>query len=236
MPWPKLLDQAILGAAGGKNHAIRARDPPPSSPHTLWNHMSDILEVPRAPRAHHITEELRMHMQNRTSICTLVALLALLAGCATTSPPGSARSGARPVRSEAADSTSAHRAGVGFLAAFDSLQWEPFRAYLAEDVTMFFPFPQFPGRADGREAVERVFSRFMESQREARTRAGRPLVQGLAPRDLRVQMLGPGGAVVTFHLGGESPARRSLVFRRTAGDAWKVVHWHASPPPQPAGS
>jgi hypothetical protein len=27
------------------------------------------------------------------------------------------------------------------------------------------------------------------------------------------------------------PARRSVVFRRTAGDEWKVVHWHASPAP-----
>jgi hypothetical protein len=235
MPWPKLLDQAILGAAGGKGHTIRARDPPPSSPRTVWNRMSDIPEVPPVPRARHITEKLRMQMQNRTSIPTLVALLALLAGCATANLPGSAQSGAR-LRSEAADSTSAHRAAVGFIAAFDSLQWEPFRAYLAEDITMFFPFPQLPGRADGREAVERVFSRFMEAQREARTRAGRPLVQGLAPRDLRVQMLGPGGAVVTFHLGAESPARRSLVLRRMAGDTWKVVHWHASPPPQPSGS
>lgn len=177
-----------------------------------------------------------MQMQNRTSIRTLVALLALLAGCATTTPPGSAESGARPLPSEAADSVSAHRAAVGFLAAFDSLQWEPFRAYLADDITMFFPFPQFPGRMDGREAVEGVFRRFMEAQREARTRAGRPLVQGLAPRDLRIQMLGADGAVASFHLGAESPARRSLVFRRTEGDTWKVVHWHASPPPRPSGS
>lgn len=76
----------------------------------------------------------------------------------------------------------------------------------------------------------------MQGQRTRRTEAGQPLVQGLAPRDLRVQMAGPDVAVVTFHLGGATPARRSLVFRRTGADEWKVVHWHASSPPQPAGS
>ena len=130
------------------------------------------------------------------------------------------------------DSTNALRAAVGFLAAFDSLQWEPFRAYLADDVTMFFPFPQLPSRADGRAAVESVFGKFMSAQRDARAQAGRPMVQGLTPRDLRVQMLGMDAAVVSFHLGQQAPARRSIVFRR-ADDRWQVAHWHASPSPQP---
>jgi ketosteroid isomerase-like protein len=165
----------------------------------------------------------------RSAIHLLLA--ASLLGCATTRT-------ADPVHpttasAQAADSAGAHRAAVAFIAAFDSLQWEPFRAYLADDVTMFFPFPQRPGRVDGREGVESVFSQFMSAQREARTRAGRPMVQGLNPRDLRIQMAGAGAAVATFHLGGESPARRSLVFRRTAGGKWEVIHWHASSPPQP---
>lgn len=134
-----------------------------------------------------------------------------------------------------ADSTNAHRAAVGFLAAFDSLQWEPFRAYLADDVTMFFPFAQVPTRADGRAAVESVFGQFMTAQRQARAQAGRPMVQGLAPRDLRVQMLGTDAAIVSFHLGQQTtPARRSIVFRKAAADRWQVAHWHASPSPQPA--
>jgi ketosteroid isomerase-like protein len=52
---------------------------------------------------------------------------------------------------------------------------------------------------------------------------------GITPRDLRVQMAGD-AAIVTFHLGAESPARRSLVFHHTPG-GWKLVHWHASPAP-----
>lgn len=163
-------------------------------------------------------------------------LVTSLLGCATTRLADPAHTIAQTQNGQGADSAGAHSAAVGFIAAFDSLQWEPFRAYLAEDITMFFPFPQLPRRVDGREAVETIFSQFMRGQREARARAGRPMVQGLTPRDLRIQMAGAQGAVATFHLGTESPARRSLVFRRTAGGEWKVIHWHASPPPQPSGS
>lgn len=135
-----------------------------------------------------------------------------------------------------ADSAAAHAAAVGFIAAFDSLQWEPFRAYLADDITMFFPFPQLPGRVDGRDSVANIFGQFMRGQRARRAQAGGPMVQGLTPRDLRIQMAGAQAAVATFHLGPESgppEARRSLVFRRTADGEWKVVHWHASSPPPP---
>jgi ketosteroid isomerase-like protein len=171
----------------------------------------------------------------RSAICLLLATSLL--GCATARMANPVRATASGPGAQAADSAGAHRAAVGFIAAFDSLQWEPFRAFLADDITMFFPFPQRPARVDGRQAVEDVFGQFMRAQREARTRAGRPLVQGLAPRDLRIQMVGAGAAVATFHLGTESPARRSLVFRHTAAGKWEVIHWHASPAPQaPAAS
>ncbi|HEX2091704.1 MAG TPA: nuclear transport factor 2 family protein [Longimicrobiaceae bacterium] len=164
------------------------------------------------------------------------ALLAVLAGCVA--PAGPAATLASPATARfaasAVDSVSAHRAAEGFLAAFDSLQFEPFRAYLAEEVTMFFPFPQFTARVDGRARVEEIFGQFITAQREARTRAGRPLVQGLEPRDLRLQMAGPDVAVVSFHLGAESRSRRSIVFHRDGG-AWRVIHWHASSAPAPAG-
>jgi ketosteroid isomerase-like protein len=172
-------------------------------------------------------------MQNRFSALVLLASLGVLASCA------SAGGGAQASRSSApaggaspSDSAGAHAAAQGFLAAFDSLQFDAFRGYFAEDMSMFFPFPQFPARADGRAAVEEVFGRFMSAQRDARAKAGRPMVQGIAPRDLKVQMAGPGAAVVSFHLGAqETPARRTVVFRREPG-GWKVVHWHASSAPQ----
>lgn len=135
----------------------------------------------------------------------------------------------------AADSAGAHGAATAFLTAFDSLQWEPFRAYFADDVTMFFPFADAPARADGRAAVEARFRRFFDEALAAWQRTGRPGAprMGITPRDLRVQMASS-VAVVSFHLGAESPARRSLVFRHTPADGWKLLHWHASPAPQRA--
>lgn len=168
----------------------------------------------------------------RTPLRAVLALSAALsaAGCvaarADVAPPAPAAA------SLAADSAAAHAAAVGFLAAFDSLQWEPFAAALAEDVTMFFPFPGFAAREEGKTRVGGLFRSFFEDQIGDRTAAGRPLVQGLAPRDLRVQVLAPGAAVASFHLGAEeNPARRSLVFRRDADGTWRVVHWHASAVP-----
>lgn len=151
--------------------------------------------------------------------------------------PAHAQAVAAPVQAPAAaDSAGAHQAAMAFLTAFDSLQWEPFRAYFAEDVTMFFPFPDAAARADGRAAVEARFRRFFDDALAAWQRTGRPGAprMGITPRDLRVQMVDDDVAVVSFHLGEETPARRSLVFRHTAADGWKLVHWHASPPPQRA--
>jgi ketosteroid isomerase-like protein len=174
-------------------------------------------------------------MSSIRSIVLAGASLLLITACSARPVTSAASSGMGAGGADMADSIGAHRAAVGFLAAFDSLQWEEFRAYLSDEVTMFFPFPQFAGRADGRVAVEEVFRQFFDAQRTARTEAGRPLIQGLAPRDLRVQMAGPAAAVVSFHLGAESsPARRSLVLRRTASGEWKIIHWHASSVPQPA--
>lgn len=172
-------------------------------------------------------------MQKRFPVLFLVVSLGLLASCT--------RSGAQatpepaPVqRSLAADSIEAHAAAQGFLAAFDSLQFDRFRGYFADEVTMFFPFPQFPARVNGREAVEEVFGDFMTAAREGRVSAGRPTVLGITARDLILQMVTHDVAVVSFHLGAEdTPARRSIVFGNTP-TGWKVVHWHASSaPPQP---
>lgn len=166
-------------------------------------------------------------MRKAALLLGLTLVLGTFAACSTAPAP-------RTTLAAAPDSAGAAAAARGFLAAFDSLNWEPFRAYLADDVTMFFPFPNAPARHDGRDAVEARFRPFFEQGREQLQQTGRTR-QGLAPRDMRVQMLGADAAAVSFHLGGERPARRSLVFRRTADGAWKLAHWHASPPPaQPA--
>lgn len=163
----------------------------------------------------------------------MVVLLIPAALAACVPGPAVQTGGVQPA---SADSVSAHRAATGFLAAFDSLQWEPFRGYLADDVTMFFPFADTPARANGREAVEARFRTFFDEARAAWERAGRagPPRLGITPRDLRIQMAG-GVAIVSFHLGAGNPSRRSLVFHH-AGGGWKLLHWHASPAPQARAS
>ena len=87
-----------------------------------------------------------------------------------------------------------------------------------------------PAPDTGKAEIEDVFGKFMTAEREARTKAGRPMVQGIAPWELKVQMAGPGVAVVSFHLGTEeTPSRHTVVFRNDTG-GWKVIHWHASSP------
>ena len=155
--------------------------------------------------------------------------------CLAVACSSAASSNAPAVVSSAADSASVHRAAVAVLTAFDSLQWDRFRSYFADDMTAFFPFAQSPARATNRAAVEETFGSFMTRARTAMENAGRPAVQGLRPRDLHVQMISRDAAVVTFHLGAAAtPSRRTFVFRRTGADEWKVVHLHASPtPPAP---
>ena len=169
---------------------------------------------------------------NRSLALAYLLSLGVLASCANAGGVQPSSAAVRAGSGTSADSAGAYAAAQGFLAAFDSLQFDAFRAYFAEDMTMFFPFPQFPARANGKAEVEDVFGKFMTAQRDARAKAGRPMVQGIAARDLKIQMAGPGGAIVSFHLGAsDTPARRSVVFRKEQG-GWKVVHWHASSPPQ----
>ncbi|HEX8394314.1 MAG TPA: nuclear transport factor 2 family protein [Longimicrobium sp.] len=160
------------------------------------------------------------------------AMMAALATAGTAQAQNGAARG--QARTAAADSAGAHAAATGFLAAFDSLQWERFSGYMADDVTMFFPFGDTPARVDGRAAVEARFRTFFEGARAAYARSGRPGEPrlGIVPQKLRIQMAGD-VSIVSFELGTANPSRRSLVFQRR-GDGWKLIHWHASPSPQPA--
>ena len=142
----------------------------------------------------------------------------VVAGCASTNA-------SRAPTAVAANAESEVRAAAAeFVSAFNGLDQQRFDALWAEDVTVFFPQPPFPiRRIEGKAEVLAWFKRLMDSQRAA----GRS--PGVDPIDLQVQMAGPDGAIVSFHLGSDpaSVARRTLVYRREAA-GWRIVHLHGS--------
>ena len=115
---------------------------------------------------------------------------------------------------------------AGFMAAFDNLDWEKFRAAFFDDATVFYPRGR-ANRADGRTEVEAYFTTVFEQIRAGRIHA--PYMD-LRPRDLRIKILRSGDtAVVTFHLDDRQGFvnRRTLILEKSPG-GWKIVHLHAS--------
>jgi ketosteroid isomerase-like protein len=114
-----------------------------------------------------------------------------------------------------------------FIAAFSSVDWEPFHASFSEDITFFFPFLHgrwVPYRAEGRKAVEAVFEPFFKRLRDE---DGDAAHISIVPKDVRIQMLND-VAIVTFHLEDERGlGRRTIVLQRQGG-SWLIVHVHAS--------
>lgn len=135
--------------------------------------------------------------------------LALLAACA-----------AIPHDDRSATEREVETAVETFLAAFNDLDWQAFRSSFADDASVYFPMPTAVQRADGREAIEAVFEPLFETWRAEST--GTLSIQ---KHDLRVQLLGDDGAVVTFGVG--DAGRRTMAWER-GPDGWRIVHLHAS--------
>ena len=165
----------------------------------------------------------------------LVVACFLGGGCSTVNRPAAS---ALPPAATTADSVHAHETAAAFLIAFDSLQWDEFRNYFADDATVFFPFSDVPSRVSGRSEIESVFRRFFDQVRsawETQRQPGSPRL-GLQARDMLIYMMSD-AAVVTFQLGADqAPSRRTLILRRSPEGAWKIVHLHASPAPARRGS
>lgn len=171
---------------------------------------------------------------NRMRLILLCACF-LGSGCSTVNR---AVAPASPPATTTADSIRAHETAAAFLVAFDSLRWDEFRQYFADDATVFFPFSDVASRVSGRVEIESVFLRFFDQVRsawETQRQPGSPRL-GLQPRDMQIQMMSD-AAIVTFQLGTEqAPSRRTLVLRRSPEGPWKIVHLHASPAPARRGS
>jgi len=112
-----------------------------------------------------------------------------------------------------------------FVTAFDDLDWDAFRQSFEDDANVFYP-RAIPARARGRAEFERAFKVVFEQIRGNRLSAPYMDIQ---PKDLLIQDVAGGVAIVTFHL-DDRPGflnRRTMVWHRVHG-AWKIVHLHAS--------
>ncbi|HEV7234163.1 MAG TPA: nuclear transport factor 2 family protein [Sphingorhabdus sp.] len=112
---------------------------------------------------------------------------------------------------------------ASFLDAFKSMDEARFDGFFAPEVSMFFPDDRFPkGRVEGRDAVLAAFHSFFKRVKET----GRNSLN-IVPLEQSVQRYGD-VAIVTFRLDSdERIGRRSIVFRKIAGD-WRIAHFHAS--------
>ena len=158
-----------------------------------------------------------------------IVCFALLVLCV--SWPRQAMSATPRVQAPGADSLAVHEALQTFLTAFQNLEWERFRTCFSDDACIFYPSAVTPEEFCGRFAVERRWQQEFASIRRD-SPAGPPYMH-LRPDSLRIVLLGGTGALVTFELHNAlRVGRRTFVFRRE-GDAWRIVHLHASNVPWP---
>jgi ketosteroid isomerase-like protein len=121
------------------------------------------------------------------------------------------------------ESAGVRRAAIVFIDAFNNLDWETFTSCFADDATVFFPFASMVRRASGRQEIETSFGNFFA---QVRSEGSGPPYMAIQPKDLEVQRL-ENLAIVTFHLGSDPVARRTVVFHKRQGK-WLIVHLHAS--------
>ena len=111
-----------------------------------------------------------------------------------------------------------------FIQAFDNLDWNSFRAFFADDATVFYP-RAFPERANGRAEFEKTFRLVFEQIRAGRSTGPYMDIQ---PKDLRIQLFDH-VAIATLHLDDRTGYinRRTIILNRTE-HGWTIVHLHAS--------
>ena len=115
-----------------------------------------------------------------------------------------------------------------FVKALRNLDWPTFLDCWAANPVMFGADGlRIDTRAEFESVWRRGFDR-MRADAAARGVTSPPYVP-LLPRDVRVDFVGPGVAVVTWHHGPEEAGirRRMFVLSKSTG-AWKITHLHAS--------
>ena len=116
---------------------------------------------------------------------------------------------------------------AAFLTSFENLDWPNFRTFFVPDATMFHPAAPNEKRIDSPQEFEKAWLGVFARIRKNSGRNSAPFMS-LQPQDLKIQIVSPGVAVVSFHLSeAHVLSRRTIVFRHGA-DGWKIVHIHAS--------
>jgi hypothetical protein len=124
-----------------------------------------------------------------------------------------------------ADSVAVAAAATSFLQAFDSLNWDGFASHLSENVDAYWPRSDTADRLRNRQEVEARFHALFDTVRASRP--GPPYLH-LAAAHLNVRVFDDVG-LVTFERSDvpDTLAWRTIVLHRE-GDAWRIVHLHAS--------
>jgi hypothetical protein len=122
-----------------------------------------------------------------------------------------------------------------FLTAFNNLDWPGFRKLWIEDPVVFHPSLDYNPtgkRVEGAVEFDKSWQLVFDAGRKfwaSRGVTNAPYMN-LQPEDLRIDILAPTVAVVTFHLsapGGVGVGRRMFVAVKT-DKGWKFSHLHAS--------
>jgi ketosteroid isomerase-like protein len=120
-----------------------------------------------------------------------------------------------------------HAALEKFFTAFANLDWPAFRACFTDSATVFHPSAAHMRRTDSPSDFDAAWHEVFDRIKKQSGRTAAPYMD-LKPGKLKIDLLSPEVALVTFHL--PDPAifgRRTIILKRFPS-GWKIVHIHAS--------
>ena len=158
-----------------------------------------------------------MHLRRALPVCLLATfLLTVLPGVIPPAATAQSPEDPLPTAMEAAKNTA-----LAMPRAIDYADWEGFLSLFAEDAIMYYPF--MPQRANNREEIAAVMKPLFERNKQ---RLPGPLFN-FEPVDVRVQMLGDKGAVVTWIMVRPTDTARRTAVLRKDGNGWRIIIVHA---------
>ncbi len=127
------------------------------------------------------------------------------------------------LHAQGTDEAQLRRAMQGFMGALNALDAKGMSAYFADDITAFVPTAQ-SDRANGKGAVDRIFSAFVEKAKPTTPRLS------LVPEAMQIDA-SPTLGVVNFQIHEPTTVRRRTFVWRKVDGRWLISHFHASDVP-----